>query len=197
MLYLIWTFISFFYLFIYTSLSLSLSLQAEQNLKLCSQKLKLLKMSLENRLIEFPHLAEEAKDDTTGDGTGLLTIPRPAQLTGTLTLKILGCEGLVDINYLRISCEIESLSSNSRPSTSSLLSHIMTLPRAHRANSSPQVDLEREMDKESTSPPSYASNTLAWSRPRGGSRYNKAKQSLSKQSSAQDLLEEPVTSETY
>lgn len=151
-------------------------------------------MSLENRLVEFPHLAEEPKDEG-GDGMTPLSIPRPAQLTGTLTLKILGCEGLVDINYLRISCGIDSLSPNSRPSTSSLLSHFMTLPRSHRANSSPQVDLEREMDKESTSPPSYTSTTLAWNRSRGGSRYAKSKQSLAKQSSAQDLLEESLSGE--
>lgn len=162
---------------------------AEQSLKHSRQKLELLKMSLDNRLGEFPHLVNE--NGVTPN------VPRPAQVTGTLMVKAVGVEGLVDQSVIRTLSGMDSLSPYHRPSTSSLLSHIMTLPRSHRANSSPQIDFEREREKtdleNSTSPPSdriYSSNTLAWHRPRGGSRYSKAKNQLGKQSSAQDLLED-------
>lgn len=154
-----------------------------------AQKVELLKMSLENRRMEFPHLFEDIKETSDEDGAGMRTFPKPAQLTGTLTVKLVGCEGLVDINYLRMTCGLDSLSPHNRPSATSLFG-LMTLPRSHRANSSPQVDLERELNKEVSSPGNYSSSTLAWHRPRGGSRHNKPKTTLSKQSSAQDLIEE-------
>ena len=81
-----------------------------------SQKLELLKMSLENRLTEFPHLVDSSD-------TAEVSIPRPAQLTGTLTLKLLGCEGLVDITHLRSIISVP-ISFNHRPSTGNLL-HMM------------------------------------------------------------------------
>lgn len=182
--------------------SLCLLLQAEKNLRICAQKLRLLKMSLENRLVEFPHLADERIEEA--DPTCPI-IPRPAQLTGTFLIKLVGIEGLLDLHTLRSLGGFDITSPQHRPSTSSLLSHIMTLPRSHRANSTPSIDYDRVGggvggsviggmvdDKDAGSP--GASSTLHWHRSRGGSRHTKPK-GLMKQSSSQELLEDPYQGE--
>jgi hypothetical protein len=150
-----------------------------------SQKLELLKMSLENRLTEFPHLVDSSD-------TAEVSIPRPAQLTGTLTLKLLGCEGLVDITHLRSIISVP-ISFNHRPSTGNLL-HMMTLPRTHRANSysSSRAAGDLETEKEGFSPPGvYNSSTLANRSARG----SKSKKNFNKQASSQDLLDDYIFGE--
>ena len=58
------------------------------------QKLRLLRISLENRLEEFPTLAESVKgQDQNGDTPPLL--PRPAQLTGQSCVCVCVCVYLV------------------------------------------------------------------------------------------------------
>ena len=162
-------------------------LQAEDNIRLSKQKLQLLKMSLENRIGEFPHLAKNDDEEPTPSGS----VPRPAQVTGSITVKLVGVEGLVDMGVVRESSEPDALSPH-RASTSSLFSHIMTLPRS-RTTSSPHISFDRErgeFDKDGNNGSPYNSNTLAWHRPRGGSRHNKAKSHLQKHHSNQDLLED-------
>ena len=144
-------------------------------------------MSLENRLAEFPHLARNGEENRE---LSTPNVPRPAQVTGTLTVKIVGVEGLVDMSIVRETSEPDSLSPHHRVSSTSLFSHMLTLPRS-RATSSPQIIYDREKpesDKETSSP--YNSNTLAWHRPRGGSRHNKSKAQLQKHFSNQDLLDD-------
>ena len=139
-------------------------------------------MSLENRLGEFPHLAKVSEEDLVGN------VPRPAQVTGTLTVRLVGVEGIVDMGVVRMGSEYDSFSPH-RATSSSLFSHIMTLPRS-RTTSSPHITFDRaESDKEGGGSP-YSSSTLAWHRPRGGSRHNKAKAHLQKHNSNQDLLED-------
>ncbi len=143
-------------------------------------------MSLENRFGEFPHLA-----NTKDEESYISNVPRPAQVTGTLTVKLVGVEGLVDMGLVREASDPDALSPH-RASSSSLFSHIMTLPRS-RTTSSPHINFDRdkmESDNGSNSP--YNSNTLAWHRPRGGSRHNKAKAHLQKHHSNQDLLEDTI-----
>lgn len=55
--------------------------QAQKSVELSIQKLRLLKMSLENRLEEFPSLAEAVKDQEQNGETPPL-LPKPTQLTG-------------------------------------------------------------------------------------------------------------------
>ena len=142
-------------------------------------------MSLENRLGEFPHLASNGDEDSSTNN-----VPRPAQVTGTLTVKLVGVEGIVDMGLVRMASDPDSLSPH-RASSNSLFSHIMTLPRS-RTTSSPHISFDRDkMESDGGNSP-YNSNTLAWHRPRGGSRHNRAKAHLQKHHSNQDLLEDCV-----
>ena len=157
-------------------------------------------MSLDNRLIEYPHLADDKIEESDPDCP---IIPRPAQLTGTFIIKLVGIEGLLDLHTLRSLGGFDVSSPNPRPSSTSLLSALMTLPRSHRANSIPSIDYAGASagvggantftglvdDKDAPGSPG-SSNTLHWPRPRGGSRHSKAK-GLMKQSSSQELLEDP------
>ena len=152
------------------------------------QKLRLLKMSLDHRLQEYPHLVEVPKEED-----GIPAIPRSAQVTGTLVIKMLGVEGILDLAALRSQGFLDFTSPHHRPSTSSFISHLMTLPRPHRANTTSfSNDLERKEDKEGPecSPPAEKSSTLHW--PRRGSRSRKGM--LTKQSSSQEFLDDSFQS---
>lgn len=143
------------------------------------QKLRLLKMSLENRMEEFPSLA---KEEQNGD-LGRPVLPRPAQLTGTFYLKLLGVEGLLDIYTLRQSSELDK--SSSPPRTFSIghmnknnTRNFMTLPNPHHR--------DRDRDKEKGMVTSDeegvgGSSTNTWYR--RGSKHGRSKASLQKQHS--------------
>jgi hypothetical protein len=60
-------------------------LQAQKSEKQSVQKLRLLRISLDNRLEEFPSLAEGVGQDQNGDMPPIL--PKPAQLTGQSPLE--------------------------------------------------------------------------------------------------------------
>lgn len=143
-------------------------------------------MSLDNRQTEFPHLIKDTDDEPSSN------IPRPAQVTGTLSVKLVGVEGLVDVAMIRVDSEGDSFSPH-RASSTNLFTHIMTLPRS-RATSSPHISFDRDRGDTDGNGQSYNSNTLAWHRPRGGSKHaNRSKAHLEKQHSGnQDLLEESL-----
>ena len=60
-------------------------LQAQKSEKQSVQKLRLLRISLDSRLEEFPSLAEGVGQDQNGDTPPIL--PKPAQLTGQSQLE--------------------------------------------------------------------------------------------------------------
>lgn len=148
-------------------------------------------MSLDNRQADFPHLIKDGEVESSSSN-----IPRPAQVTGTLSVKLVGVEGLVDIATIRVESEGDSLNQQ-RASSTNLFTHIMTLPRS-RATSSPHISFDREKSDTDGNGQSYNSNTLAWHRPRGGSKHaNRSKAHLEKQHSGnQDLLEESLGEDT-
>ena len=63
----------------------SVILQAQKSEKQSVQKLRLLRISLDSRLEEFPSLAEGVGQDQNGDTPPIL--PKPAQLTGQSQLE--------------------------------------------------------------------------------------------------------------
>ena len=113
-------------------------------------KLRILKMSLENRLEEFPTLAKSflPGGEQNGDHTRPV-LPRPAQLTGPFYLKLHGVEGLLDLYTLRqITSDMDSKPS-SPPRTYSASQvvrntarNFMTLPTPNHR------EREREKEKE-------------------------------------------------
>lgn len=135
-----------------------------------AQKLGLLKLSLDNRLEECPHLAEPVKTQEENKECPPF-LPRPAQMTGTLYVKILGVEGLVDMQALR---DVESFhpggespgqarSYSVGPSSRLGTGKYMTLPNPHHR------EREKSEDHEGVSSPlSYLNNspgnnsTLHW-----------------------------------
>ena len=130
--------------------------QAQKNVEACLQKLRLLKMSLENRIEEYPMIAKalqgvEPNGETIATPT---TLPRPAQLTGTFYLKLLGVEGLLDLYHLHMAdLDLNSSASSIPPRTYSA-GHVvknnsrnfMTLPNPHQR----EREKEREKDRERT-----------------------------------------------
>lgn len=113
------------------------------------QKLKLLQMSLENRLNEM-HTIEES---TTGVTNPPTVMPKPAALTGALYVKLIGVEGLLELQHLRLPPGSplfdHPLSPNhdmrARAATIGIIGaakSFMTLPSSHRhqgnENASPQ-----------------------------------------------------------
>lgn len=171
--------------------------KAQKSEKQSVQKLRLLQMSLENRLEEFPTYAE-----TDQDGEPPALLPRPAQLTGTLYIKLLGVEGLLDYHYLMAKSGAEC----SPPRTYSA-GHILSSARNYLTLPTPshrdrEREKERERERETQEEPlsnSYSSPTGAGSaRPRrGGSRHTKSKAGagLTKQQSLEHMADDPANLE--
>ncbi len=157
------------------------SLQAQKSVDFSFQKLRLLKVSLENRLEEFP---EFAKPEQNGDSYQPM-MRRPEPITGTFYLKLLGVEGLLDITSLRSLPESEATGT---PPRSNSASHVirntarnfMTLPTpSHRQK---ELDREREREKETAEDDgaltgSGSSSHNTWYR--RGSKHGRSKQSAS------------------
>lgn len=101
--------------------------QAQKNYDVSSNKLRILKMSLENRLEEFPALVRPSQE-LNGDHGGRPVLPRPAQLTGTFYLKLLGVEGLLDLYTLR---QITSEESGNSPPRSYSASQVRDHSTGH------------------------------------------------------------------
>ena len=99
--------------------SLTPQTQAQKNMDASFNKLRILKMSLENRLEEFPTLAKSLQGGEQNGDARPPVLPRPAQLTGTVDLKLHGVEGLLDLYTLRqVTSDMEFKSSlNSPPRT--------------------------------------------------------------------------------
>ncbi|XP_064395091.1 serine/threonine-protein kinase N-like isoform X3 [Halichondria panicea] len=153
-------------------------LSAQKSIDFSFQKLRLLKLSLANRLEEFPEFAK------TGEQNGESYPPmmrRPEPITGTFYLKLLGVEGLLDFASLR------SLPESDPPCTpprSNSTSHVvrntarnfMTLPNpSHR-----QRELEREREAaedDGALGSSGGASHNTWYR--RGSKHGRSKQSAS------------------
>lgn len=177
---------------------------ANKSVELSIQKLRLLRLSLDNRLEEFPQLAEAIKEEEQNGDTAPPILPRPAQLTGTLYLKLLGVEGLLDIQLLRVQ-NGEGGAQSTPPrtySTGTILSsarNFMTLPTPSRHEREKAKEKEKarelakqepEKDKDEELGGSYPSSSLHW--PRRGSRHGRSKATtmLQKQHSLDNITGE-------
>ena len=146
-----------------------------------AQKLSLLKVSLDNRLEEFPHLVEPVKVNEENKECPPF-LPRPAQMTGTLYVKILGVEGLMDLQALR---EVDSSqlggespgqarSYSVGPSSRQGSGKYMTLPNPHHRDKAEEHEGGGTSAALVTSSPG-SSSTLHWpSKPRRNSRHQKS-----------------------
>ncbi len=171
-----------------------LSVQAQKSIDFSFQKLRLLKVSLENRLEEFP---EYSKPEQNGDPFPAM-MRRPEPITGTFYLKLLGVEGLLDITSLRSLPESEATGT---PPRSNSASHVirntarnfMTLPTPNHR----QRELEREQretgaeDDGALTGGSGGGSHNTWYR--RGSKHGRSKQSasnLQKQRSLDHITDE-------
>ncbi len=163
-------------------------------------------MSLENRLEEFPQFAETI--DENGVSTTPPVLPRPAQVSGTFSVKLLGVEGLLDIRVLRSFSSYElpytPPRSNSSGTILSSARNFMTLPTPSHRDREKEKEREREREKErerererdrdkdedlSSSYTPTSSTTLHWPR-RAGSKHVKQKGGvLQKQHSLDDIAD--------
>ena len=149
------------------------------------QKLKLLQMSLENRLNEI-HIIEELS--TTAETTNPPpppVMPKPAALTGALYVKLIGVEGLLELQHLRLPPGSPSfdhpLSPNHdiRPRAATIgfigaAKSFMTLPSSHR-----------HQGNENASPQNYTSHTIG---SRKNSKQGRSSSTLTKQESMDDSI---------
>ena len=124
--------------------------QAQKNRDDSFSKLRILKMSLENRLEEFPTLAKAMSEGGEQNGDlGRPVLPRPAQLTGTFYLKIHGVEGLLDLYTLRqITSDMEGTPPPRSYSTSQAAKNtarFMTLPTPNHREREKEKERERAM----------------------------------------------------
>ena len=141
------------------------------------QKLKLLQMSLENRLNEL-HTIEESAEATNPPPV----MPKPAALTGALYIKLIGVEGLLELQHLRVPPGSPlfdyplSPNHDSRPRAATIgfigaAKNFMTLPSSHR--------------NENASPQNYTSHTIG---SRKNSRQGRSSSTLTKQESMDDSI---------
>lgn len=163
-------------------------LQAQKSIELSAQKLHLLKLSLDNRLEEFPALAESLRTQENGDSGTPPIQPRPAQLTGTLYLKLLGVEGLLDVQALRM--EAGNLMVSPPRTYSAGFRNFMTLPTpSRREREREMMEKEREARSDQDELGSSSGSSSLW--PRRSSRHDKKKTiTLQKQQSLDQLAEE-------
>ena len=151
--------------------------QAQKSIDFSFQKLRLLKLSLENRLDEFPELAKAIKgEEQNGDSIPPM-MRRPEPITGTFYLKLLGVEGLLDFSALRSLPESEAQPCT--PPRSNSTSHVvrntarnfMTLPTpSHR---------DREREREMVEDDSVVGSGGGGTWYRRGSKHARNKQSAS------------------
>ena len=180
--------------------------QAQKSIDDSIQKLRLLKMSLENRLEEFPNLADALKDQEQ-NGEGIPPVfPRPTPLTGTLYIKLLGVEGLLDIHTLRMISgnDLQPMSPPRTYSGTAILKNtarFMTLPTPSHRDREREKEKEREREDEgglssSTGPGSGSS--LHWPT-RKGSRHVKSSKAttLQKQHSLDHIADDSCTCSGY
>ena len=147
------------------------------------QKLKLLQMSLENRLNEM-HTIEESTTEATNPPP---VMPKSSALniTGALYIKLIGVEGLLELQHLRLPPGSPSfdhpLSPNHdiRPRAATIgfigaAKSFMTLPSSHR-----------HQGNENASPQNYTSHTIG---SRKNSRQGRSSGTLTKQESMDDSI---------
>lgn len=148
------------------------------------QKLKLLQMSLDNRLNEMHTIVEETTETTNPPPV----MPRPAALTGVLYVKLIGVEGLLELQHLRLPPGSPSfdhpLSPNHdiRPRAATIgfigaAKNFMTLPSSHR-----------HQGNDTASPQNYASHTSHTIGSRKNSRQGRSSSTLTKQESMDDSI---------
>ena len=147
------------------------------------QKLKLLQMSLDNRLNEM-HTIEETTEATNPPPV----MPKPAALTGALYIKLIGVEGLLELQHLRLPPGSPSfdhpLSPNHdiRPRAATIgfigaAKSFMTLPTSHR-----------HQGNENASPQNHSGHTSHTIGSRKNSRQGRSSSTLTKQESMDDSI---------
>ena len=162
-------------------------LQAHRSIDFCLQKLRLLKLSLDNRLEEFPHLAEQ-----NGEVPPLM--PRSAQLTGTFYLKLLGVEGLLDFATIRAATAFDNdLQPCSPPRTysaSHIVRNFMTLPTPSRRDAAEKVAAASSASSEDDlGYGGSGSGSMTWMR--RGSKHGRSKQAALTKQHSLDHIDEP------
>lgn len=163
-------------------------MQAQKNLDASFNKLRILKMSLENRLEEFPVLAKSFPGSEQNGDLARPVLPRPAQLTGTFYLKLHGVEGLLDLYTLRqITSDMDSnpVSSPRTYSAGQVVKNtarnFMTLPTpSHR-------DREKREEKERVTSDDEGTGNNTWYR--RGSKHGRKNAALTKQHSLDHIDE--------
>ena len=168
------------------------SLKAQKNMDVSFQKLRILKMSLENRLEEFPKLAESIQgEEDNGDQVPPI-LPRPAQLTGTFYIKLLGVEGLLDLYTLRqLTSDVDSSKGNSPPRAFSARNakHFMTLPTPNHREKEREKEKEKERERSMTTEEEVLGGSGTWYRK--GSKHLKNKNAALQKQHSLDHIDEP------
>ena len=153
------------------------------------QKLKLLKMSLDYRMEEYPVIAKALQGEEQNGECTPTTMPRPAQLSGTFYLKLLGVEGLLDLNTLRQSrLDLDSLTSPSRTYSAGQMAKVpaknfMTLPNPNHR------EREREKEKAVVSTEEEAGGANTWYK--RGSKHGRSKNTALQKQLSLDHIDEP------
>ncbi len=172
-------------------------LQAQKNLDASFNKLRILKMALDNRLEEFPLLAIPGEQN--GD-MARPVLPRPALLTGTFYLKLHGVEGLLDLYTLRqLTSDMDSKPSSSPPRTYSASQvvkntarNFMTLPTPNHREREKEKEKEREREREreraSMSSEDEGVGTNTWYR--RGSKHGRNKNTAMTKQNSLDHIDE-------
>jgi protein kinase N len=158
---------------------------AQKNIDNSMDKFRLLQKSLDFRLSEFPSLKEGTVESSQNGSTGVLVksppkMPKLTPVTGTLTVKLLGAEGLLDFLSIRTETpgiDVLSPIDKHRPGTFS--GHSRTLPGRSSHGS-----------KDSTSSLSPSSpSTTSTGFIRRGSKHSKNSSSLHKRHSG-DIVDD-------
>ena len=157
--------------------------QALRSRDLCHQKLRLLKLSLDNRLDEFPHLAEQ-------NGEVPPIMPRSAQLTGTFYLKLLGVEGLLDFATIKATMtndnDIPPCSPPRTYSASHIVRNFMTLPTPSRRENAEKASAAAAASSEED--PGLV-GSMTWIR--RGSKHGRSKQTALTKQHSLDHIDDP------
>ncbi len=127
--------------------------KAQKNMESSFQKLRILKISRDNRIEEFPNLAKTFEGETNGDHAPPI-LPRPAQLTGTFYLKLHGVEGLLDLYTLRqAAMDVDSNQGNmvraysTSQTVKNTARNFMTLPNPKHGDKEREREKEREKER--------------------------------------------------
>ena len=141
------------------------------------------KLSLDNRLDDFPHLAEQ-------NGEVPPIMPRSAQLTGTFYLKLLGVEGLLDFATIKATMtndnDIPPCSPPRTYSASHIVRNFMTLPTPSRRKNAEKASAAAAASSEEDT---GLVGSMTWIR--RGSKHGRSKQTALTKQHSLDHIDDP------